>query len=74
MAHPARLHVDEHLTGSRIGDDDRPHLHGCALLRSDYGTDLVWHDKLLCCCALHDGLRDGEHIENAVTGPSRGAR
>ncbi len=45
VADPAGLHRDQYLTGPRVGDDDRPHLDGCALLHSDYGTDLVWHDQ-----------------------------
>lgn len=72
VADPAGLYGDEHLTRAGIGHHDCLHLDGCALFHSDYGTDLVWHDQLLCCCAMHDGLRYGRHSENAIMGPSRG--
>ncbi|GGX08251.1 hypothetical protein GCM10010383_42670 [Streptomyces lomondensis] len=44
VADPAGLHGDEDLAGPGIGNQDRLHLDGCALLDSDYGTDLMWHD------------------------------
>jgi hypothetical protein len=73
VADPAGLDGDENLSRPWVGDDDRPHLDGCAPLDSDYGTDLMGHDTLLCCCAVHDVLRDEEHSGNATERPSRGA-